>query len=62
MNKEELVNYINECITEECGIEVFLGLKNKELRKANFLADTQQDTMGNILFQYSLLKTMELII
>lgn len=43
MNKEELVNYINECITEECGIEVFLGLKNKELRKANFLADTQQD-------------------
>ena len=29
MNKEELVNYINECITEECGIEVFLGLKIK---------------------------------
>lgn len=42
MNKEELVNYINECITEECGIEVFLGLKNKELRKANF-QQTQQD-------------------
>lgn len=38
MNKEELVNYINECITEECGIEVFLGLKNKELRKANFFS------------------------
>ena len=43
MNKEELVDHINECITEECGIEVFLGLKNNELRKANFLADTQQD-------------------
>lgn len=43
MNQEELANAILGCITEESGIEIFLGLKNNELKKANFLADTQRN-------------------
>lgn len=43
MNKQELNTAINNCITANSGIEIFIGLKNGELRKANFLAQTQQE-------------------
>lgn len=46
MNKQELTIAINQCITERSGIEIYFGLKNGELRKANFLADTQQEIKG----------------
>lgn len=44
MNKDELASAITECIGEDSGIEIYFGLKNSELRKANFLANTQQLT------------------
>ncbi len=43
MNKQELVSEINNCTADNSGIEIFLGLKTGDLRKANFLADTQQE-------------------
>lgn len=46
MNKQELTIAINQCITERSGIEIYFGLKNGELRKANFLTDTQQEIKG----------------
>lgn len=44
MNKDELASAITECIGEDSGIEIYFGLKNRELRKANFLANIQQLT------------------
>ena len=41
MNKGDLVIAINKCIAEGCGIEIFVGLKNSELRKVNFLENTR---------------------
>lgn len=43
MNKQELIGKINLCIAENSGIEVYFGLKKGEIRKANFLANTQQE-------------------
>ena len=39
-----MASAITECIGEDSGIEIYFGLKNSELRKANFLANTQQLT------------------
>lgn len=43
MTKEELNQSINQCIQENCGIEVYFGLKNGEIRKANFFDETQEE-------------------
>lgn len=43
MEKQELNIAINNCLTEESGIEIFIGLKTGELRKANFLEEAQQE-------------------
>lgn len=42
MNNEELARAINECIGERSSIEIYLGLKNQQLRKGNFIENTQQ--------------------
>lgn len=43
MTKEELKGIVELSITEETGIEIYLGLKNGELRKANFIDEVQQE-------------------
>lgn len=43
MTKEELKGIVELSITEETGIEIYLGLKNGELRKANFIDKVQQE-------------------
>lgn len=53
----ELVGAINYCITEKSGIEIYFGLKNGDLRKANFLADTQQE-IKNLFVQEIRLKIL----
>lgn len=39
MEKQELNQSVSACIANPCGIEVYLGLKNGEIRKANFISD-----------------------
>ena len=43
MTKEELKGIVELSITEEIGIEIYLGLKNGEIRKANFIDEVQQE-------------------
>ena len=43
MNKEELKNIVQLSINENAGIEFFLGLKNGEIRKANFIDEVQKE-------------------
>ncbi len=43
MTKEELKGIVELSITEETGIEIYLGLKNGEIRKANFIDEVQQE-------------------
>ncbi len=43
MNKEELKNIVQLSINENAGIEIFLGLKNGEIRKANFIDEVQKE-------------------
>ncbi len=43
MTKQELNQAINNCITNNSGVEIYFGLKNGEIRKANFLAETQNE-------------------
>ncbi|WP_294311940.1 hypothetical protein [Prevotella sp. F0091] len=37
MNKENLKEAVLRSISEGAGIEIYLGLKNGEIRKANFI-------------------------
>lgn len=43
MNKEELKGIVQLSINENAGIEFFLGLKNGEIRKANFIDEVQKE-------------------
>jgi hypothetical protein len=43
MNKEELKGIVQLSINENAGIEIFLGLKNGEIRKANFIDEVQKE-------------------
>ena len=43
MNKEELKKIVQLSINENAGIEIFLGLKNGEIRKANFIDEVQKE-------------------
>lgn len=41
MEKQVLNEKISACIANNCGIEIYFGLKNGELRKANFVSNVQ---------------------
>lgn len=43
MNKEKLKETVQLSINENAGIEIYLGLKNGEIRKANFIDEVQQE-------------------
>lgn len=43
MNKEKLKETVQLSINENASIEIYLGLKNGEIRKANFIDEVQQE-------------------
>ena len=43
MNKENLKEAVLRSISEGAGIEIYLGLKNGEIRKANFIDEVQKE-------------------
>lgn len=43
MDKENLKEAVQHSISEDAGIEIYLGLKNGEIRKANFIDEVQKE-------------------
>ena len=43
MDKENLKEAVQHSISEDAGIEIYLGLRNGEIRKANFIDEVQKE-------------------